>query len=85
MKLCESADRNIANMAAMLMRRGINPADFALQQPPALVARAITDCQHCAAGEVCRDWLARTGDRIERVPAFCANSQRFEVVATFGN
>lgn len=78
-----SADRNVSNMAAMLMRRGINAADFVLEQPPALVARAVGDCQRCTAGQVCQDWLARTGTGIARVPAFCPNADRLEVVAVF--
>lgn len=80
---CKSADRNVANMAAMLTRRGLDPVDFAREQPPVLVARAVEHCQQCTAGDVCRDWLARTGERIERVPAFCPNADRFEVVAVF--
>lgn len=74
---CESADRKLVNMTLMLTRRGIDPAEFA-REVPAVAARAIMTCQQCAAGEVCRDWLARTGDRIERVPAFCPNALRFE-------
>ncbi|MBZ0147712.1 MAG: DUF6455 family protein [Pseudorhodoplanes sp.] len=76
---CKSADRKLANMSLMLTRRGIDPAEFA-REVPAVAARAIMTCQQCAAGDVCRDWLARTGPGIERVPAFCPNALRFEAV-----
>lgn len=74
---CESADRNLSNMG--LTRRGIDPTEFA-QEVPVVAARAIMTCQQCGAGDVCCDWLARTDDRIERVPAFCPNALRFEAV-----
>jgi hypothetical protein len=80
MNLCESADRKIANMTQMLTRRGIDPAEFA-RDVPAVAARAIMTCQQCGAGDICRDWLARTGARIERVPAFCPNALRFEIAS----
>jgi hypothetical protein len=78
MNLCESTDRKIVNMTQMLTRRGVDPAAFA-QEVPAVAARAIMTCQQCGAGDICRDWLARTGPRIERVPAFCPNALRFEM------
>lgn len=74
------ADRNFANMATMLTRRGIDPAEFA-QEVPLVAARAVKTCQQCVAGEVCRDWLVRSGAAIERVPAFCPNALRFKSVA----
>lgn len=80
MNLCESADRKIVNMTQMLTRRGVDPAEFA-QEVPAVAARAIRTCQQCAAGDVCRDWLARAGPRIEHVPAFCPNAARFEMAS----
>ncbi len=83
MDCCDSADRKLVNMGLMLARRGINPAEFARREAPALVARTVLTCQQCPAGEVCRDWLARTGERIECVPAFCPNAGRFEVIAAF--
>ena len=83
MTSCESVDRNIINMSAMLIRLGIDPAEFARREAPALVGRCVAACQQCAASEPCRDWLARTGERIERAPAFCPNAARFEVVAAF--
>jgi hypothetical protein len=77
MNRCAGADRRIANMNAMLMRRGVDPVEF-VRDVPMVAARAVMTCQQCAAGDVCRDWLARAGTRIEHVPAFCPNALRFE-------
>ena len=80
MNRCVSADRKIANMNAMLMRLGIDPAEF-VREVPLVGTRAIKTCEQCAAGDVCHDWLARAGASIERVPAFCPNKLRFEAAA----
>ena len=77
MNRCENADRRIVNMNTMLMRRGIDPAEF-VRELPMVAARAVMTCQQCAAGDVCHDWLARAGAGIEHVPAFCPNALRFE-------
>jgi hypothetical protein len=76
----DQAERNSTNMAAMLTRRGVDPAEFA-REVPMVAARAVMTCQQCAAGEICRDWLERAGKEIERVPAFCPNALRFEAAA----
>lgn len=73
----EKTDHHILNMSGMLVRRGVDPTEF-VREAPMVAARAIMTCQQCAAGKVCRDWLARAGDRIEHVPAFCPNALRFE-------
>lgn len=75
----ESFDRKIINMSTMLTRLGIDPA---VPRYGSLFRKAIGDCQACSAGEVCRDWLARAGERFEHPPAFCPNAHRFELAKT---
>ena len=77
MTVLDRIDRKINNMNAMLLRIGIDP-DALRRRRPECFRRSMHACQACPNGDICGRWLVHAPKRIDRVPEFCPNGQRFE-------
>lgn len=71
-------DRQIANMADMMERLGLDPVAASQHRLGLSFAGAIRTCLRCDAGEVCCDWLKRASVHLEHPPAFCPNAPLFD-------
>jgi hypothetical protein len=69
-------DRQMKTFGDMTTKLGIDPVDLARDCLGYRLATAIRRCSACPAGDVCRDWLART-ERADDAPAFCPNRDVF--------
>jgi hypothetical protein len=76
----DTAEKRLRNMSAMLDRLGLDHMMLARGQLGRNLASALRTCQACSAEEMCRDWLARAPNTLERAPRFCPNAERFAVV-----
>ncbi len=74
------ADHRWQNMCAMLDRLGLDASMLAHGRLASDLRAAVTSCQHCAADQVCQEWLVRAPESIERAPAFCPNAELFASV-----
>jgi hypothetical protein len=76
MSVLERIERKIENMNTMLTRFGVDTATFAQIGDGNFFKISMRACQACTSGSICTGWLAQAA-RVERVPEFCPNGQRF--------
>jgi hypothetical protein len=77
MSVLQRIERKIENMNAMLTRFGVDSALFAQIGDGTLFTTSMRACLACDNGPICTAWLAQASGRVERVPEFCPNAQRF--------
>ena len=63
-----------ANLAEMGKKIGLETVPAVWPTGMARLGTAISICERCDAAEVCRQWLARAPERLDRVPPFCPNA-----------
>jgi hypothetical protein len=77
MSILDHYERQMSNLVEMMKRLGLDGADVGQRQLGMTLASAIRACQHCPAGQVCHDWLARASSTLPKPPPFCPNAERF--------
>lgn len=73
----DKAERRLTNMSEMMDRLGLDITLLAYGRPGMDLRSATHSCRYCRADDMCRDWLARMDQSIDRAPAFCPNAELF--------
>jgi hypothetical protein len=71
-------ERKLENMNAMLIRIGIEPDSFRIEELDCVFKSSLQTCQSCPNSDICSRWLEHAPSHIDRVPEFCPNGPRFE-------